>query len=140
MHQKKSDWRGTASATLAGVCFLLHLAGFAAAQPEFPFGEDLRLDKAAMPGTKRVPVLTFDDDGEATIDLWCNTVKAEAVIAGETITIIPGARTERACPPDLMQADDDLIDALQQVTAWRRTANGVTLIGPRTLTFSTPTN
>jgi hypothetical protein len=33
-----------------------------------------------------------------------------------------------------------MIDALQQITEWRRSADGVVLIGPRSLNFRLPTN
>jgi heat shock protein HslJ len=116
------------------------LAGGTAAAADFPYGADLRFDGPQMRGTKRVPVLEIDDGGAAIIDLWCNRVEGEAVIAGDTITIIPKSRTERACPTDQMAADDDLLDALQQVTNWQSSATGVTFAGPRTLSFSFPTN
>jgi len=32
------------------------------------------------------------------------------------------------------------IDALQQITGWQRTVDGVVLIGPRMLNFRLPTN
>ncbi|MGZ5836184.1 MAG: META domain-containing protein [Xanthobacteraceae bacterium] len=139
MHQENLISRWIARFVLGLACASV-LTFAAAADSGFPFGEDLRLDGPPMRGTKRVPVIEIEDDGAATIDLWCNTLQGQAVIAGDTITIIPGTRTERACPPDQVKADDDMVDALQQVTAWRRTANGVTLIGPRMLKFSLPTN
>jgi heat shock protein HslJ len=110
------------------------------ADSAFPFGQDLLLDVRPMKGSKRVPVIEIDDGGAAVIDLWCNSMQGQAVIAGETITIMPGPRTERACAPDRIQADEDMIAALQQVTSWRRTASGVTLNGPRSLNFRLPTN
>jgi heat shock protein HslJ len=125
--------------TLGAMCSGV-LVVSAVADAEFPFGQDLLLDARPMNGSKRVPVIEVEDGGAATIDLWCNTMQAQAVIAGDTITIMTGPRTERACPPDRMQADDEMIEALQQVTGWRRNSEGVALIGPRTLNFRLPTN
>jgi heat shock protein HslJ len=116
------------------------LIGVAIADSAFPFGRDLMLDVRPMKGSKRVPIIEIDDGGAAVIDLWCNSMQGQAVIAGDTITIMTGPRTERACPPDRIKADEDMIEALQQVTNWRRTAGGVTLNGPRTLNFRLPTN
>ena len=139
MQQRKFSSRPVAAAC-AIIVSVGMLAGAAAGASDFPYGDDLRLDAPPLRGTKRVPVIEIDEDGAATIDLWCNRVEGEAVIAGDTITIIAKERTSRACPQEQMAADDDLVDALQQVTNWQRTASGVTLIGPRTLTFSVPTN
>jgi heat shock protein HslJ len=112
----------------------------AVADNTFPFGRDLLLDARPMKGSKRVPIVEIDEDGTAVIDLWCDRVEGRAVISGPSITITPVARGGASCPPDRAQADDDMIDALQQITEWRRSADGVVLIGPRSLNFRLPTN
>jgi heat shock protein HslJ len=112
----------------------------AVADNSFPFGQDLLLDAQPMKGSKRVPIVEIDEDGTAVIDLWCDRIEGRAVVSGDSITITPVARGGAACPPDRAQADDDMIEALQQVTGWRRSASGVVLIGPRALNFRLPTN
>ena len=85
----------------------------------FPFGRELVLDADPMRESKKLPVLDIGDRGTAEIELWCSSVKAQLVIAANTITIITGAKAPRPCSPDLARADDDLIDALNQATNWR---------------------
>src|SRR5262249_16596437 len=70
----------------------------AAAQTEFPFGHESLLDVRPMKGSKRVPSLDIDEKGLAEIDLWCNSVKGQMVVAGDTITILTGEKTDRTCP------------------------------------------
>ncbi len=52
----------------------------AAAEDSFPFGSTLMLDAAPMRGSKRVPMLEIAEDGAATIDLWCASARAQAVV------------------------------------------------------------
>lgn len=111
-----------------------------AAQSEFPFGSELILDVKPMKGSKRVPMLDIDQKGLAEIDLWCNSVKGQMVVAGDTITIITGEKTERACPPERAQADDEVLGALNEVTSWRREGDILVLIGTRTMRFRLQTN
>ena len=66
--------------------------------------------------------------------------QAQFVIAGDTLTILPGEKSEQACAPERMQADDDLLAALQEVTGWRRLDDGVTFDGPRPLRFRLSTH
>ena len=93
-----------------------------------------------MKGSKRVPIVEIDEDGTVIIDLWCDRVEGRAQVSGATITITPVSRAGANCPADRAQADDDMIDALQQITGWQRTVDGVVLIGPRMLNFRLPTN
>jgi heat shock protein HslJ len=116
------------------------LAPAGAAQSEFPFGRELLLDVQPMKGSKRVPMLDIDDRGLAEIDLWCNSVKGQMVVAGDTITIITGEKTDRTCPPERVQADDEVLGALNEVTNWRREGDVLVLIGTRTMRFRLQTN
>lgn len=116
------------------------LASGVAAQSEFPFGSELMLDVKPMKGSKRVPMLEIDQKGLAEIDLWCNSVKGQLVVAGDTITIITGEKTARSCPPERAQADDDVLGALNEVTSWRREGDVLVLIGTRTMRFRLQTN
>ncbi len=130
--------RGLLAGAMAGIL----LSGFAHAQSasEFPFDAELRMDARPMKGSKRVPFLEVENNGAATIDLWCNSVQSQFVVAADTVTILIGQKTGRACSPEQSQADDALLDALQQTTNWRREGDGVVLIGPRQLRFRPSTN
>jgi heat shock protein HslJ len=122
----------------------LGLAMLAAPMPlqadEFPFGHELLLDASPMRGSKKMPMLDIGDAGSAEIELWCNSVKAQLVVAGNTITIITGASSARQCPPDRARADEDLLAALNGVTNWRMERSALVLTGSRTLRFRVPTN
>src|ERR1700704_752230 len=111
-----------------------------AAQSEFPFGRELLLDAPPMKGSKRVPSLDIGENGLADIELWCNAVKGQLVVAGDTITILTGARTERPCTPERMRGDDDMLTALTEVTNWRREGEFLVLTGARTMRFRMQTN
>ncbi|WP_426436820.1 META domain-containing protein [Bradyrhizobium genosp. P] len=112
----------------------------AQAQEEFPFGFLMTLDTARMPGSKRVPSLEIGDNGEVSIELWCNGGKGQFSVAGNTIIFIPGAMENRSCPPDRAQADSDLLAALSDLTTWRRQGDLVTLTGSKSLRFQINTN
>jgi heat shock protein HslJ len=130
-----------AALTLAlGAAAAALLASAVAAQSDFPFGSELMLDVKPMKGSKRVPMLDIDQKGLAEIDLWCNSVKGQLVVAGDTITIITGEKTERSCPPERAQADDEVLGALNEVTSWRREGDILVLIGTRTMRFRLQTN
>jgi heat shock protein HslJ len=107
---------------------------------EFPFGREFLLDATPMRGSKKVPILDIGDAGSAEIELWCNSVKAQLVVAGDTITVITGEASERQCAPDRARADEDLIVALNEVTTWRMERSTLVLTGPRTLRFRLQTN
>jgi heat shock protein HslJ len=106
----------------------------------FPFGHDLLLDTSPMRGSKKVPMLDIGDCGTAEIELWCNSVKAQLIVAGATITIITGETSARQCAPDRARADDDLLAALNGVTNWRMERSALVLTGSRTLRFRPPSN
>lgn len=116
-------------------------SGFAAGT--FPYGQDLLLDAAPMRPAKRVPILNVTPDGAATIDLWCKSVSGRVAFSDSAIRIAPGPlpealpqmRVDGQCTPARLQADYDVLDALAQVTGWRRRGDTVLLNGPRTLRF-----
>jgi heat shock protein HslJ len=138
------SYASTSAALLAApLTVLLVLAGASAgigADRGFPDDGTLLLEAKAMKGSKRVPILQIESKSAATIDLWCNTVPAQLVVAGDTITLILGAPTQRQCDPDRMQADQDLLEALQQVTGWRRQGDLLVLQGERSLRFHLSSN
>ena len=111
-----------------------------AADRAFPYDSVFLLDAKPMKGSKRVPVLQIESRGEASLNLWCNTVPAQMVVADSTITVILGSPTEKQCEADRMQADQDLMDALQQVTTWHRQDDLLVLQGDRSLRFRMSSN
>jgi heat shock protein HslJ len=123
-----------------GVAMAAAAAPAIAAQSEFPFGRELLLDAPPMKGSKRVPSLDIAENGLADIELWCSSVKGQLVVAGDTITILTGAKTERSCTPERMRGDDDVLAALTEVTNWRREGEFLVLTGARTMRFRLQTN
>ena len=107
----------------------------AVAGDSFPFGTTLMLDAAPMRGSKRVPMLEIAEDGVASIDLWCASVRAQAVVADNSISISPGDLQNTQCEPDRQTRDAELLTALAQVTNWRRQGDVVELLGMTPLRF-----
>ena len=130
--------RFLAGAASCGAIFLC-LAPSAFAE-QFPFGSELVLDANPMRGSKKIPVLDIAQNGAAEIDLWCNTVKAQLVVAASTVTIITGEMSSRQCPPERARADDDLLKALNEATNWRIEDSALVLTGGKTLRFLRQTN
>ena len=112
----------------------------ARADSGFPFGLEMSLDAARMPGSKRVPNLEIGDNGEAVLELWCKGGNGQFSVAGNTVIFVAGPLEDRACPPERAQADDDLIAALSEATTWKRQGDFVSLVGPKTLRFRINTN
>jgi heat shock protein HslJ len=110
------------------------------AQEGFPFDRELLLDVQPMPGSKRIPNMDVAANGAIALEMWCNRVDGQVVVAGDTITVLTGEPTHRECPPERVRGDADLLEALTEVTSWGRQGNTVFLIGPRTLRFRLPTN
>jgi heat shock protein HslJ len=130
------------------LCAGLVLSAFAAALPAipvaaaegFPFDEELLLDAKPMRGSKRVPMLDIKPDGAVMIDLWCNTVQGQIVVAANTITVMTGPKTNRSCASERERGDAEMLSLLEQVTTWRREGDAVVLIGPQNLRFRRATN
>lgn len=126
------------------LCAALVVAGLldrpVGAAEGFPVDQELLLDAKPMRGAKRVPMLDIRRDGVVLIDLWCNSVQAQFVIAANTLTVLTGAKSNNACPPERERADAEMLALLEQVTAWRREGDAVVLIGPQTLRFRRATN
>ena len=111
-----------------------------AAAEGFPFDQELLLDAKPMRGSKRVPTLEIQPNGAVLIDLWCNSVQGQLVVAADTITVMTGPATDRSCPPERLRGDEEVLSALQQVTNWRREGDTLVLIGPQSLRFYRATN
>ena len=58
------------------------------------------LDGKPMQGTKRLPMIQIEDDGSASIDLWCASAQAQTVGDDGTLTIMPGATQPEQCRPE----------------------------------------
>ena len=112
----------------------------ALASDGFPFDREMILEVAPLPGSKRVPILEIDENGAASIDLWCASLHGEANVGPDTISIVPGPVQPVQCAPDRQSGDESLIAALAQVTNWRRHGDVIELIGSTTLRFRLMTN
>jgi heat shock protein HslJ len=127
---------------IAAVLLLL-TCGVGAPAELFPFDQEFLLDAEPMRPGKRMPILTIKPNGDVRIDLWCRTVSARVEILDAAIKIEPGPLPEGLpemmsagqCTPERMQADEELLGALIQVTGWRRQGDGIVLEGPKTLKF-----
>ena len=126
--------------TASGCAAVLLTATPAAVQNGFPFDSELILDVDPMRGSKRIPNMDVTADGAIALEMWCNRVEGRVVVAADTITVITGTPTERACPPERAQADAALLADLAAVTNWKRNGHMLTLLGPRPLHFRLPSN
>jgi heat shock protein HslJ len=142
MHRPWLPLRRRIPALAVGTLLAVCLAPAVAAQSDFPFGREFLLDARPMKGSKHVPSIDIDDKGVADIDLWCNSVKGQLVVAGDTVTILTGPKTDRTCEPERMQGDDDMLAALTAVTNWKVEGGGevLVLIGTRTMRFRAQSN
>jgi len=136
MHQFKPICAVAALAVLV----LPAISEIARAEEGFPFGMEMTLDAARMPGSKRVPNLDIGDNGEVILELWCKGGKGQFSVAGNSVVFVAGALESRSCPADRAQADDDLLAALSDLTSWKRQGDLVLFIGPKTLRFRLNTN
>jgi heat shock protein HslJ len=133
-------WRGRCVAIAAAAGAILLCGALNALAQPFPFGSELVLDADPMRGSKKIPVLDIGQNGAAEIELWCNSVKAQLVVAANTVTVITGEMSSRQCPPDRARADDELLAALNQATNWRMEDSALVFTGGKTLRFRLQTN
>lgn len=122
------------------VCALACAPGAGSAQNQFPFDSELILDVAPMRGSKRIPNMDVAPNGVIALEMWCNRIEGQFVVAADTVTVLTGQPTQRQCPPERAQGDEQLLAALSQVTNWRRRGDTLELIGPSTLRFKVPSN
>lgn len=136
--------RSAARRFLCGLVVLLSLAPASTqANGEFPFDRELVMDVAPMRPVKRVPIIAVEPNGVATIDLWCQTVKARVAVAGDALRIEPGPLPDTLpammsagqCSPERVQADAALLADLAQVESWKMQGERVTLGGAKALRF-----
>jgi len=112
----------------------------AANEGSFPFDRELMLDVAPMPGSKRVPIIEIGANGAASIDLWCASLRGQASVGDDSISIVPGPMQPAQCPADRQSGDENLLAALAQVTNWKRSGDVIELRGATTLRFRVMTN
>jgi hypothetical protein len=112
----------------------------AASEPAFPFDREMMLDVAPMPGSKRVPILEIAANGAASIDLWCASMRGQASVGEDSISIVPGPAQPVQCAPDRQSGDENLLAALAQMTNWKRYGDVIELRGATTLRFRLMTN
>jgi META domain len=117
-----------------------YLVSVKAGAGDFPFDDELILDTAPMPGSKRIPSLEIGQNGAASIDLWCASLRGQANVSDDMISIVPGPAQPAQCPPDRQAGDENLLAALAQVTNWRRQGDVIELRGAATLRFRLMTN
>ncbi len=130
--------RGAVAAVL-----ILLACGASIPAETFPFDRELLLDAPPMKPGKRMPILAVDPDGNARIDLWCRTVPAHVEISDAAIKIeagplpedMPAMQSAGQCTPERVQADEEFLATLTQMTSWRRVGDGIVLEGPKTLKF-----
>jgi len=128
---------GCLSVLLAFTCAL----PAAKASEPFPFGSELMLDAAPMHGSKRIPMIEIEENGTVSIDLWCTSVRAQATVGDNSITIVPGdLQTNAQCEPERQACDATLLTELAQVTNWRRNGEVIELLGATPLRFRLMTN
>jgi hypothetical protein len=109
----------------------------------FPFDRELLLEAPPMRPGKRMPILAVEPNGNARIDLWCRTVPARVDVSDATIKIeagplpeeMPTMQSAGQCTPERVQADEEFLATLTQMTGWRRLGDGIVLEGPKTLKF-----
>ncbi len=111
-----------------------------ASERSFPFDRELMLDVAPMPGSKRVPIIEIDANGAASIDLWCASLRGQASVGDDSISIVPGPIQPAQCAADRQSGDENLLAALAQVTNWKRIGDVIELRGATTLWFRLMTN
>jgi len=130
-------WTVRRSLAAAAICSGV-LTSVAAVAQQFPFDQVLVLEAPRIGPLKRVPVMTIEADGRASIDLWCKTVPALLQVGGAQIKIetaplpeaLPLYMSSGQCSPDRMQADVDLLATLTQATDWQRQGDRIVLNSP----------
>lgn len=110
------------------------------AQGDFPYDSELVLDVAPMRGSKRIPNLEVAPNGAMSLEMWCNKVDGQVVVAADTITVLAGPPTDRPCPPERTAGDAELLAAVTAATTWQWDGHILQINGPRTLRFRKASN
>lgn len=128
---------------VAAIGLSLLACGAAAPAEQFPFDQEILLDAAPMRPGKRMPILLVEPNGNSKIDLWCKAVSARVTISDMSMKIEPESLPEELpemlsagqCTPERVQADQELLATLTQVTGWQRQNGNIVLLGPTELKF-----
>lgn len=136
-----------ACAAIIALFFFLIFSAVALAD-QFPFSQELVLDAAPMPPGKRMPILTVEQNGNAQIDLWCRSVSARVEISDAEMKIeagplseeLPAMQSAGQCTPERVQADEQMLAALAEVTSWRWDDAAILLVGRTMMKFRSATN
>jgi hypothetical protein len=102
------------------------------------------MDTRPMPPGKRMPSMTVAQDGRAMLDLWCRSVRGVVEVGAGTVAIQaeplpanpPDMQSRGQCTPARMQADEQVLAALTQMTSWQRHGESVVFSGATTLRFT----
>lgn len=131
-----------------GTIALAPIATPARAAESFPFEQTLMLDVKPMLPVKRVPIMTVESNGDATIGLWCKTVRGRVAVSTTEIKIeaaplpddLPQYMVDGQCTDERVKADADTLAALTQVTGWRAQGGAIVLTGATQLKFRPSSN
>jgi tRNA U34 5-methylaminomethyl-2-thiouridine-forming methyltransferase MnmC len=126
--------------SLFAFAFAMAAAAPAPASEPFPFGTALMLDAAPLRGSKRIPMIEIQENGMTSIDLWCASARAQAIVSDNSITIAPGDLQSPQCDPERQSRDEKLLAALAQVTNLRRNGELIELSGAIPLRFHLMSN
>lgn len=132
--------RRCATSFFAALALAGAVAPAAAGDTAFPFGSELALDAAPLPGTKRVPTIEIDQDGAASFNLWCARATGSATVTDDALTITPTKALPSQCTPEQISQDAALLAALSQVTNWRHNGDFIDFLGATNLRFRPMTN
>ena len=132
--------RCATSFVVAALALAGPIASAAASDTAFPFGSELALDAAPLPGTKRVPTIEIDQDGAAAFNRWCARATGSATVTDDAIAITPTKALPSQCAPERISQDAALLAALSQVTNWRRNGEIIEFLGATNLRFRLMTN
>ena len=95
---------------VAAVLIALGTAGGSLAQPAgFPFDRELILDVRPMPGSKRIPNMDIAANGTIALEMWCNRIEGQLVVAADTVTVVTGQQTNRQCSPEQTRRDTEAL-------------------------------
>lgn len=125
---------------VAGMLCLVAAVAAHAQGRSFPYDQELHLDADLARGAQRVPGLQISPRGHVEIDLWCVSGTGRAVIADNSITIVPTGMRDNQCSQDRLLRDKELLDQITQVTSWRWEGQMLVLVGPQSLRYRPASN
>ena len=106
----------------------------------FPFGMEMTLDAARLPGSKRVPDLDIGDHGEVVLELWCKGGKGQFSVAGNTVIFVAGPDRGSRLPGEQGAGRRRSDRSAERSRDLEAAGRHVSFIGARTLRFRINTN